>query len=176
MRPFPTRSPHLILPLVALLTAVHAAPAFAADDPPPDSPLVKMLKGGKLPEERQATVVEMLGKRGGPADLGFLFQQAILADGFPAAVRLKALQALSDAALTRQTKPAGDLAKLGPLIKSREDPTLRLAAIRLAGFWKSEGSVADLMAVARSNEASEPLRRGGRDDGHDRQQGQQGGH
>jgi putative heme-binding domain-containing protein len=130
----------------------------AADDPKPDSPLVRMLKTGRVPEERQATIVEMIGKRGNADDLGFLFQKAARSDGFPAAIRPKALTALADAALTRQLKPKGDYTALASLIKSEDDTSIRLSAIRLAGLWKAESLVPDLKAVAESSDSIDSLR------------------
>jgi putative heme-binding domain-containing protein len=154
---------HRIILIGASFGTVLLVPVFAAEDPPAESPLVKMLKSGKLPEERQSTIVEMLGKRGGPSDLAFLFQQAIRADGFPSAVRLKALNGLAEAALTRQVKPEVDLNPLGAIIKAKGDPLCRSAGVRLAGLWKVEGLVSDLRTVAQSSETSESLRAGALD-------------
>ena len=39
--------------------------------------MVKMLRGGRVPAERQGTVIDMIGKRGGAADLDFLLEQAL---------------------------------------------------------------------------------------------------
>lgn len=148
--------------LLACLVAALATPA-RADDPPQsqaESPLVKLLKSGRVPEERQGTIVEMIGQRGGAADLAYLYQQALRPDGFSAAIRLKALNALAEAASTRKVQPAGDLSGLGRLIRLQEkaDAPLRLAAIRLAGFWKVQALGDDLKAVAQASDASDAQR------------------
>ena len=57
--------------------------AHADDPPPPDSPLVKLLKSGRVPEARQGAIVDMIGKRGTAGDLEFIFQQAICPRRFP---------------------------------------------------------------------------------------------
>jgi putative heme-binding domain-containing protein len=148
---------------VHVLLAMQLLALTAADDPKPESPYVRMLKSGRIPEERQATIVEMIGKRGEADDLGFLFQQAVRSDGFPAAIRLKALGALADASLTRQLKPTGDLIALRTLIKTQGDAAARSAAMRLAGLWKAEALIADLKSIASSSETSESLRAGALD-------------
>ena len=95
--------------LLAACVLCIAASAHAADDPPPtvDSPLVKLLKSGRVPEARQGTVIEMVGKRGTVGDLDYIYQQAI-AGRFSPAIRIKALEALAEAALTRDMKPGLD--------------------------------------------------------------------
>ena len=57
------------------LSFVSLAPSARADDPPPDSPLVKLMKSGGVPEARQGAIVGMIGKRGTAGDLEFLFKK-----------------------------------------------------------------------------------------------------
>jgi putative heme-binding domain-containing protein len=148
--------------LLGLSLAALLPPIAAADDEPrPDSPLVKLLKSGRVPEERQGTIVEMIGKRGNAADLSYLYQQALRPDGFPEATRLKALDALAEAALTRRARPEGDPSKLATLIRpqgAKVAPALRLAATRLAGLWKAESLGDALREVAQSPDADPTLR------------------
>ena len=63
-----------------VLISLAASAAAAADEPAkkPDSPLVKLLRGGRVPAERQGTIIDMIGKRGNAADLDFLLDQAPL--------------------------------------------------------------------------------------------------
>ena len=93
-----------------------------------DSPLLRLLKSGKLPKERIEAVVEMACKSAGPEDLKFIFEQALDPNAYPPKARLKALQALSEAALSRQVKPAGDLAPVAKLITDSKSRELQLAA------------------------------------------------
>jgi putative heme-binding domain-containing protein len=145
----------LILTLLSL-----TSPALADDPPKPASPLVKLLENKALPADRQGTVVEMIGKRGSADDLSYLYQRAIQPEGFSEAVRRKALDALSEAALTRQTRPSGDVSGLGGLVRpdAKADPASQLSAIRLAGLWKVESLGEALKAIASSPQGSDAAR------------------
>ncbi len=57
--------------IVFALCGFHT-PAAHGDD----SPVVKLLKSGRVPEARQGAVVEMIGKRGSVDDLTYLYEQA----------------------------------------------------------------------------------------------------
>ncbi len=83
-------SPRLLAVLGFVLIATAPAPAD-------DSPLVKLLKSGRVPEERLPAMLDKIGKRGSAADLGYLFDRAVDPKGFPPAARLKALEALAEA-------------------------------------------------------------------------------
>ncbi|MEO6807961.1 MAG: hypothetical protein ABI353_02485 [Isosphaeraceae bacterium] len=146
----------------SLLVAVSLT-ARAEGPETPDSPLVKLLKSGRVPEPRQGTIVEIIGQRGNVDDLAYLYQQALRPEGFPEPVRQKAFDALADAARTRKLKPSGDLSGLGGLIqakdaKARTDSKFRLKAIRLAGLWKLEPLGEPLRAIALSRDAAETVR------------------
>ena len=151
MRPIST--PRRLLAVLFLL----ACPSFAlAQD---DSAYVKLLK--KAPAERVAQVVDIIGKRGTADDLAAVYEKATTPDAWPPPIRLKAIDALADAALTRDLRPKVDPARLGPLVKPvdpRTSPTLQLAAIRLAGAWKSESLVGLLGEIAGSKGATGPSR------------------
>lgn len=135
-------------------------PAFApvrADDPPSAvGPVMKLFQSGRLPAERQATVVEMICNRGNEHDLRVIFDKVTATDGFAPDLRLKAMNWLSDAASTRKVKPAGDLVALNQLIGAKE-PALQLAAIRLASAWKVTSISAALQNLALSEAASPQL-------------------
>ena len=98
-------------------------------------------------------IVDIIGKRGGADDLAYIYDRATAPDGFPAPDRLKALDILADAALTRDLRPKVDFAGLARSIKA-SDPdvpaSLRLAAIKLAGLWKAEATVGGLREIAGS--------------------------
>ncbi len=142
------------------ITLISAAPLRAGDEPAPESPMVKLLKGGRVPEERQGTVIEMIGKRGAAADLGFLLERALDPKGFSPVNRLKALDALCEAALTRNLRPIGDLGRLSTVIEASTatDPSARLAAVRLAGLLKAESVGAALRALAEATDTPDLLR------------------
>ena len=138
------------------------APAAQADDPPaPDSPLVKLLKSRRVPEARQGSIVDMIGKRGTAADLDYIFQQAIAPDGFPAPMKVKALEALAEAASNRNLRPAKGLDGLIPVDRPavpRSESSLETTAVRLAGLWKLESAAEPLRSLAASPSTDDALR------------------
>jgi putative heme-binding domain-containing protein len=142
------------LPTLLLLLALPAAPAAAQD-----SPMVRILKGGKVPEARQGTILEMIGKRGDAEDLGYVFSRAVEPEGFGPAARLQALRALADAASTRKVRPDGDLDALAGLIRPADiDEPTRLAAIRLAGLWGVEAAGPALRSLAETTDTRPAVR------------------
>jgi putative heme-binding domain-containing protein len=162
--PHSARAPHKqVIHLFILLGAgTFFAPAALADEPPPtDSPLVKLLKSGRVPEARLGAIVDMIGKRGTAGDIEFLFQRATSPDGFSAAVKVKALEALAEAAANRNLRPAKDVDKLAAMIRPASlgsNMVIEKAAIRLAGLWKVEAAADALKALAVSPSADESLR------------------
>jgi putative heme-binding domain-containing protein len=153
----------LVIRIIILLaaSALFVPCAEADDSPAPDSPLVKLLKSGRVPEARQGAIVDMIGKRGTAGDVEFLFHRATSPDGFSTPLKLKALKALAEAAANRNLRPANDVDKLAALIRpvsSRSDMGLEKAAIRLAGLWKLETAADALKALAVSPAADESLR------------------
>lgn len=126
------------------------------------APLMKLLQSGRLPAERQGTVVEMIVKRGNENDLAYIFEQLQKPDVYSPAVRLQVLQWLTDAAVTRKVVPAGDLSSLGKLLASdaaKDDPALLAATIRLASVWKVKSISNELKELASNDKASEELQR-----------------
>jgi putative heme-binding domain-containing protein len=140
-----------LLILAAGQAALEPAPAGAGDPPATESPLVKLLKSGQVPEARQGLIVEMIGKRGTANDLTFLYQQVVAHGALAPPVRVKALDALAGAATNRQLRPAAELDKLVPLFGAavvRSDVALARSAIRLAGLWKLEAASGALGELA----------------------------
>ncbi len=125
-------------------------PSAAADEPAAsDSPMVRLLKSGRVPEDRQGAVVDMIGKRGTVADLDYIYGHSL--DGFSAPVRLKALDALFEAATTRALRPEKGRDRLAGLLAEpaqRLDGPTRTAAIRLAGAWKLDAAAGTLRQIA----------------------------
>ncbi len=140
---------------------IGVASAAGAEDPAPaDGPLVKLLKSGRLPEARLGTVIEMIGKRGTVGELDYIYQQA-MAGRFAPAMRIKVLDALAEAALTRDTKPDRDREKLIGLLQgaeNRKDAGLEGAAVRLAGLWKLEAAADVLRSMALAATTDQDLR------------------
>ena len=113
---------------------------LAADEPVSAvGPLLKLFQSGRLPVERQGTVVEMICKRGNESDLRVVFDKIVQPAGFSADLRRQAMTWLADAATTRKVKPTGDLGALESLVvgdDAAKDAALQAAAIRLASTWK----------------------------------------
>ena len=150
-----------MLIVLAVWSAIHPVALGAGDEPVADSPLVKLLKSGRIPESRQGALIDMIGKRGTEADLTFLFQHAIAPGGFSAPNRAKVLDALAEAASNRKLSPPRDLDKLVPLIRAAPSPAdmaLEKPAVRLAGIWKLEAAEDVLQALASSTSVDDVLR------------------
>ncbi len=147
--------------LTTVLIALAVSRSVPADEPTSraESPMVKMLRSGRVPADRQGTVIEMIGKRGSAADLDFLLDLAGSSKTTPAHT-LRCLEALSEAALTRNLRPSGDLGRLASLIpvNSKVEPNVSQAAVRLAGLWKAESLGPKLRAIAEEAETPAPLR------------------
>jgi putative heme-binding domain-containing protein len=160
----PTKSFNLSqMPRLMVLVAAWAVilTGVYADEPATDSPMVKLLKSGRLPDARRGTVVEMIGKRGSAGDLGFLFQQVLAPEGFSPPYKLKALEALAEAAANRGLRPAKDVDKLVGVIQSaaaRSDTAFETAAVRLAGLWKLEPAAEVLRVLAAAPAGDESVR------------------
>ena len=99
----------LYLALGMLLLTSPSNAVLAEDPPSAVGAVMKLFKSGRLPPERQDTVVEMICSRGNENDLRVIFDQLIQPEGFTRALRIKAIGWLSEAASTRKVKPTGDL-------------------------------------------------------------------
>lgn len=138
-----------LLCVFALLCAV-APPAFGQGA---GDALMRLLKAGKLPPERQPAVIEMVSRRGDAADLGFLFDQVTKENGWTDDVAVTTLRGLAEAAANRKLKPEGDLTRLAALFHPDRPADVRSQAIRLAGLWRVPELAASLQVVALSEES-----------------------
>ena len=153
------RMQFIVLGLLSLAILSASGSTVLAEDPPSAvGPVLKLFKSGRLPPERQGTVVEMICSRGNEHDLRVVFDQLMMPAGFSPDLRLKVIGWLSEAAATRKVNPTGDLSKFTNLISAKETP-VRLAAIRAAAAWKLAGASAELQALATSIEANPELRK-----------------
>ncbi len=153
------RMQFIVLGLLSLAILSVSGSTVRAEDPPSAvGPVLKLFKSGRLPPERQGTVVEMICSRGNEHDLRVVFDQLMMPEGFAPDLRLKVIGWLSEAASTRKVNPTGDLSKFTNLISAKETP-VRLAAIRAAAAWKLAGASAELQALATSAEANPELQK-----------------
>ncbi len=143
--------------LLVLPAAVFMPDAATAQDSPAAA-MMRLLKSGRVPEDRIPTLLDLVGSRGTGEDLEFIFEQCLADGGYKGSVRLKALDMLANAAVNRQVKPAADLSKLAALIVPANgkplDARTQLAAIRLAGVWKVDALSDSLSSLADSDNAA----------------------
>lgn len=141
--------------LMAALLAVAWTPGPLAAQSSPAAAMMRLLKSGRVPEDRIPTLLELVGSRGTSEDLAYIYQQCLADDGYQGDVRLKALDVLANAAENRQVKPEADLAGLSALIAPAAgkptDARTQLAAIRLAGVWKVDALSDSLSSLADSD-------------------------
>ncbi len=137
-----------------------SAMALRASDDPPSTvgPLMKLYRSGRLPAERQPTVVEMICNRGNEHDLRVVFDNVMALEAMTPELRLKAMAGLTDAALSRKVIPVGDLQGLASLIES-DDAKVQLAAVRLAAACRVESAAPALRQLATSDRAAAELQR-----------------
>ena len=122
--------------------------------------MVRLLESGRVPPERQATIIEMICSRGEAGDLAVIFKLLAKPDGMPPALKRKVVELLTEAALSRQVKPSGDLSALTKLIDGEaaaQDRRMQLAAIKLAAAWKLKEAAATLERLATDGNAQESL-------------------
>ncbi|HMC11818.1 MAG TPA: hypothetical protein VKH44_11030 [Pirellulaceae bacterium] len=122
--------------------------------------LRRLLESGRVPPERQGTILEMIATRGEADDLAVVFQQLDKPGALTPEMKRKVLELLTDAAVTRKVKPTGDLSALVKLIDGAEaakDRRLQAAAVRLAAAWKLADVAATLRKIATSEKASDSL-------------------
>ncbi|MBS0203936.1 MAG: HEAT repeat domain-containing protein [Planctomycetes bacterium] len=153
-----------VLRAIALVVVSVGCSCAAYGDQPESAvgPLMKLFQSGRLPAERQATVVEMICNRGNEHDLKVVFDKVVLPDGFAPDLRLKAMQWMTDAAVTRKVKPAGELAALEKLVVGEvaaANPNQQQAAIKLASTWKDAAISPALQALATDAKTKPELRR-----------------
>ncbi len=111
------------------------------------TPLLKLLKEGKIPAENQENVLGLIGGLGGPGELNEIF--TLLESSSDAGLRVKSLTALERAARERRVKPGGDLAGIKKLLEDK-DQGVAAAALRVAGAWKLE-NLRDEISAALNN-------------------------
>ena len=117
-------------------------------DPVVSGPHIQALfKGRTIDAAGSGPWIELIGKAGGETELTQVFGLLTKADALQPAARVRAAGALVDAALSRNARPAGDLAALSTLFQS-DNRDLRLAAIRLSGSWKLTASVPEIAKLA----------------------------
>ncbi|WP_169974168.1 c-type cytochrome [Tautonia rosea] len=126
-----------------------------------ESAMVRMLRSGRVPDDRQGTLITLIGRQGSPTDLGFLLELATDPDLASDANRRLAIEALTQAARNRSVFPEGDRTRIAALIQgdaALDDDEARLSAIQLAGAWKVEEASETLAVIAANSDDPRALR------------------
>ncbi|MGD9723050.1 MAG: PVC-type heme-binding CxxCH protein [Pirellulales bacterium] len=129
----------------------------SADSPAVVGPLMDMLRAGKLPRDRQESVLVLVAALGKDTDLRAVFDMA-LDEQAPAAARAELLDALVGAARMRKVRPAGSLGAIAGLVDA-PDAALRRAAIEAAGVWQMESLRERLLSRAKDETTDAAERR-----------------
>jgi putative heme-binding domain-containing protein len=135
--------------LVALVAVADRADAQGAV-----SSLRRLLESGRVPAERQGTIIEMICARGEADDLAVPFKLLTEPDRLTAETRRRVAELLLDAAVTRKVKPSGNLASITKLIDGEmaaQDRRLQATAIRLAAMWRVPQAANSLQGLATSD-------------------------
>ena len=129
--------------------------------------LVKLLAEGKVSEQDQAEVIQVIATLGGPNELKLVLDVA-LNETTPAARRTILLNELAATAKRRNVKPSGDLSRLGlrpdmllqiqsGQVGTESQPTL-MAILNCIGAWKVESLRAQVTQIASTGESPVALR------------------
>ncbi len=121
-------------------------------------PLVDLIQGGKVPKDREDSILTSIAGVGGPQELDLLFDLVLSKEGTAAGRQATLLTALEKAARERTVKPTGDLAGVALLLKS-DNEAVRTAAARLTGLWQVEKLRSELSELAKGAKTPDPVRR-----------------
>ncbi len=109
-------------------------------------PLLKLVKAGKIPKDREAAAWELIAQTGGPEEVGNAL--AYVSDpNLNAAVAVPVLEAIEASARDRKVRPADKF--IAPAFKEMNGRApLSAYRSRLAGIWKIEGERPALEHIA----------------------------
>ncbi|WP_339729238.1 HEAT repeat domain-containing protein [uncultured Gimesia sp.] len=116
---------------------------------------MKLLKSGRIPAQRQGTIIELICRKGNQDDLGYIWEQ-IVTGAIKGELKEKSLLSLKEAFQNRKIIPAGSLAGISVLID--EQPPINRAAVELAGLWKVSAAAEKLQQLALSKQTDKKLR------------------
>jgi putative heme-binding domain-containing protein len=129
----------------------------AVDSPAIVKPLLALLKEGKVPGGQDEHVQTLIARLGDPGDLAVMLDLLIAGEALPSPRRVSLLNTLVGATRDRKVAPAGDLARIGPLVTGGDD-ALREAAVRAIGTWNVGSLQNKLMALVGAADTSRGVR------------------
>ena len=118
--------------------------------------LTKVLAENPLPKDGSGPWLDLIAKAGSREHLDQLLAR-ILNNEFTEAGTLKALNAFGEAERLRQLSPSKDKAKIGGLF-GHSNAGIRAAGLRLAGQWKLNEFVDELLAISGKAETPANVR------------------
>ncbi|MFK7777959.1 MAG: c-type cytochrome [Gimesia sp.] len=116
---------------------------------------MKLLKSGRIPAQRQGTIIDLICRKGNKDDLGYIWEQ-IITDKAKGEMQAKSLLSLKEAYQNRKIIPAGSLDGISTLIE--KDPPINQVAVELAGLWKVSSAAGKLEELALSKKTKSKLR------------------
>ena len=131
----------------------------ASHKPQAASGLVKLIREGKIPQDRVFPLLQFISEAGQADDLTLLLELAADTQKLPEAQRAETLGALTNAFKQRKLKPTGELNRIESLLTSAP-PALQAAAARLAGTWQQASAKAPLEALASAPATPAEVRQG----------------
>lgn len=118
--------------------------------------LATQLGDQPLDREGRGPWIELIGKAGGPAELGRLYQQ-MLDGGLNPDATGRGLKSLSEAQRLRKVRPA-KTGGLETFLKSGQPESVQVQALALAGAWKTGNLTPTLLNLAGDASSSTALR------------------
>jgi putative heme-binding domain-containing protein len=113
--------------------------------------MLRMIENGRMPTDRVPAMIETICKRGGPAELAAIWRKA-QESSCPPELRRKIFVWLADAAITRRTKPEGEI-KVADLLQPANSTDL-VELVKLAAAWKAADAAKIVRGLASGAETS----------------------
>jgi putative heme-binding domain-containing protein len=122
--------------------------------------LVQLLQKGRVPAERQGSLVETICKRGSAAELRYVWEQARQPEAYSKELRLRAIDWLIEAATARRAVPNVKTTETLQLLRASAATNMPLfqSMIRLVTAWKVSEAAVDLRALAKVAESAPDVR------------------
>ena len=128
-----------------------------AQAPSPAASMVRLLESGRVPADRQGTIVKLICDRGNSEDLTTVFNLAAEPGHWPDSLRKDAFSQLLDASRNRDVQPEGDLSAVAKLAEDN-DPELRGLGLALIAEWNVVAAAPALEQLALNEQEATPLR------------------
>jgi len=121
-------------------------------------PLFKLLQNPALPAARKGFVVNLVCQRGNAEELQYILQQCVSPKGYQGELQIQALDGLREATVSRNVKPAGNLADVASLLKT-DSAKLQKKSLELIRLWKVTEAATALQSLAFDDKQPAGLRK-----------------